>query len=82
MANKLTIVTVPEGDWEGLYLNGDFFDEGHEIRLFDFQNDEYQEVYPIGSIEFVEYENFDSYAGDNLPEKLEDILKSNRNEET
>ena len=70
--NKLTIVTVPEGDWEGLYVNGKLYDEAHEIVLSELA--EYKDIFPIESIDVMEYETFDVDEDCNLPQLLEDIL--------
>ena len=33
--SKVKIYTVPEGDWEALYVDGKLYMENHEIRIYD-----------------------------------------------
>lgn len=53
--SKVKIYTVPEGDWEALYVNGELYYEGHEIRIYDLIPHT-----PIESIEMFYVSNFNS----------------------
>jgi hypothetical protein len=68
--NRITIVSVPDGDWEGLYVNGIRSYEDHKIRICHLEC-----ALPIESINFHEYEEFNSDLGGNLPLQLSDIVR-------
>lgn len=46
MMNDILILSVPDGDWEGLYVNGKLVDQAHSIRICDLAAH-----CPIGKIE-------------------------------
>jgi hypothetical protein len=56
--NEISIYTVPDGDWQGLYLNGVLHAEGHKIRIIDIAG-----LCPIASIktEYLEHFEEDSF---------------------
>lgn len=65
--NVLEFYTIPEGDWEVLYVNGKLEVEGHRIRIEDIS-----EFVPIGLVRLRCVDNFDSDE-DYFPEKVEDF---------
>lgn len=71
--NNITIVTIPEGDWEGLYVNGELKMQSHEIRLLE----DLSRHCPIASIEEFYFEDFNE--GEGLPQLLKDIIGGNNN---
>ena len=38
MENKLTFVGTEEGDWEGIYVNGNLFEERHSLSKTDYMH--------------------------------------------
>lgn len=67
--NKLTIVHVPDENWEGLYVNGQL-EYQHKIRIKDLVD-----YCPIGEINEMFYENFDSESFSGLPLLLSEIIE-------
>lgn len=53
--SKVRIYTIPEGDWEALYVDGELYYECHKIRIYDLIPHT-----PIESIEIIHIINFDS----------------------
>jgi hypothetical protein len=53
--SKVKIYTVPEGDWEALYVDGELCMEGHDITIYDLIPHT-----PIESLEIIHITNFDS----------------------
>jgi hypothetical protein len=49
MGNKLVLVCGD--DWEGIYNNGNFVDEGHEIRRFELIR--FMQTYQTLDVEFM-----------------------------
>lgn len=73
--NKLTIVSVPEGDWEGLYVNGELKHEEHKIQI------EYLAHFcPIQNINRFYYEDFCENNG--FPSSLKEVLEEKAKGET
>lgn len=69
--SKVKIFTVPEGDWEALYVNGELYFEGHSITIYDLIPHT-----PIESIEIIHVTNFNSDE-DSFPMKESDFSKRN-----
>lgn len=67
--NILQLYTIPEGDWEALYVNGVLKLEGHEVRF-----GELGKFVPIGSAELRYIENFDSDE-DSFPKRVKNFPK-------
>lgn len=67
--NQLKIFTIPEGDWEALYVNGELEIDQHNIRMYDIKH-----LTPIGSIEEYYIDNFDSDE-DSFPETIAGFSK-------
>ena len=53
--NKLKIFTIPDGDWEALYVNGELKQDGHKISINDISK-----YVPIDKIKTYYIQNFDS----------------------
>lgn len=64
--NEIIICTIPEGDWEALYVNGILEKEWHHIRIQDVAK-----YCPIESIKEVYMRNFRDE--DWFPEQFCDI---------
>lgn len=64
MPNNILILSVPDGDWEGLYVNGKKVDENHAIRICDLV-----QYCPIGNIEEKCLDKFDPDE-DSLPDEF------------
>lgn len=67
--NKILITRVTEGDWQGLYVNGQLEKEAHQIRIEDLS-----EYCPIETFESKYILNFDSDK-DSLPETEKELMK-------
>lgn len=67
--NQLKIFTIPEGDWEALYVNGELELEQHRIRSRDIGC-----YTPIELLEEYYIDNFDSDE-DYFPETIEKFPK-------
>lgn len=67
--NDIVVYTIPEGDWEALYVNGEKKAEGHHILIGHLKQHT-----PIQSIKEIHIENFDSDR-DNFPETIFDFPK-------
>jgi len=63
--NVLQFYTIPEGDWEALYVNGELQVEGHKVRV-----EEVAQFTPIESVGLKYIENFDE---DYFPDRVEDF---------
>jgi hypothetical protein len=66
--SKVKIYTVPEGDWEALYVDGELCMEGHEIRIYDLIPHT-----PIETLEIIHITNFTDE--DSFPIKESDFSK-------
>lgn len=67
---KFTLVRPLSGDWEALYMNGEFIVEGHILRAIDVLN-------AIGSVlpnEVVFKSVTDEEAEKGMPYELSDII--------
>lgn len=62
--NDVIIYTIPEGDWEALYVNGKLKAEGHNLLIGHLKQHT-----PIQSIKEIHIENFDSDR-DYFPKKV------------
>lgn len=63
---KTITITTNHDDWEGLYVNGVLFTEGHKLRsedIFEALGIEYEEI--------TAYSHLENYGS--LPDKLEDL---------
>jgi hypothetical protein len=69
--SRVKIYTVPEGDWEALYVDKKLFHEGHDITIYDLIPHT-----PIESLEIIHITNFDSDE-DSFPIKESDFSKRN-----
>jgi len=67
--NQLKIFTIPEGDWEALYVNGKLELEQHSIRPSDIGY-----YTPMELLEEYYINNFDSDE-DGFPETIEEFPK-------
>jgi hypothetical protein len=67
--SRIKIFTVPEGDWEALYVDGDLCMEGHEIRIYDLIPHT-----PIELVEIIHITNFNTDE-DSFPLKESDFSK-------
>ncbi len=65
--NELKVFTIPESDWEALYVNNNLVCEGHAIRLEDLL-----EFFPAISLDILHISNYDSDE-DYFPENIEDF---------
>jgi hypothetical protein len=66
MGNRITIVRNDEGDWVGVYIDGELKYENHSIRneeLLDIIGIEYDSINDL---------NLDQY-GNHLPQQLSEI---------
>jgi len=77
----IKIVFHPSGDWEGLYIDGTLYSEGHSIRLDDFVEDfnkaskDYTRV-PVLELSSRDLGNEEGFDVDyEFPLKYEDIDK-------
>lgn len=66
-SNVLEFYTIPEGDWEAMYVNGELEVEGHRISIEDISK-----FVPIGLVRLRCVDNFDSDE-DSFPEKVENF---------
>jgi len=73
--SKVKIYTVPEGDWEALYVDGKLYYENPKITIYDLIPHT-----PIESIEIIHIANFDSDE-DYFPMKESDFNQNWRFEE-
>ena len=62
--NNITIYTIPEGDWEALYVNGELKAQGYQLLVIHLKKHT-----PIQSIQEAYIENFDSDR-DDFPKKI------------
>ena len=62
--NDVVVYTIPEGDWEALYVNGELKAQGHNLLIGHLKQHT-----PIQSIKEIHIENFDSDR-DYFPKKV------------
>lgn len=69
----VTIITCESGDWEGLYVDGVLYTEGHSIRLHEFV-DLVREYKNFSNIKWYHISDVHmEWLGNSLPVKLEDV---------
>lgn len=66
---NVKIVTVPDGDWQGLYIDNKLVEESHKIRMCDLI-----QYCPIHSIEEYHLKEFDGDT-DALEQDFRDLAK-------
>ena len=71
--NKLTIVKVPDGSFEALYVNGKLFDHSIKITIEDIM-DYKKHIVPIESINQINWYNFDSSKAELFPKNIENLF--------